>query len=62
VHFGLKAFQERNAVEVTPSGENEMLCVGWLPYQPSYAFDDVSTAVFDRALVIVIPSPVLNIV
>jgi hypothetical protein len=37
-----------------------MLGVGWLPHQPSHAFDDVSTAVFDRALVIVIPSHILK--
>jgi hypothetical protein len=37
-----------------------MLCVGWLPHQPSHAFDDVSTPVFDRALVIIIPSHVLE--
>jgi hypothetical protein len=34
--------------------------VGWLPHQPSDAFDDVSTPVFDRALVIVIPSHILE--
>ena len=33
-----------------------MLGVGWLPHQPSHAFDDVSTPIFDRALVIVIAS------
>jgi hypothetical protein len=38
------------------SGVIEMLRIGWEPHQPSHAFDDVSTAVFDRALVIVIPS------
>ena len=37
-----------------------MLCLGWLPHQPSHAFDDVSTAVFDRALVVVIPSHILK--
>jgi hypothetical protein len=31
-----------------------MLGVRWLPHQPSHAFDDVVTPVFDRALVIVI--------
>jgi hypothetical protein len=44
----------------TLRGENEMLGVGWLPHQPSHAFDDVSTPVFDRALVIVIPSHILE--
>ena len=37
-----------------------MLGVGWLPHQPSHAFDDVSTTVFDRALVVVIPSHILE--
>ena len=37
-------------------GINEMLYVGWMPHQPSPAFDDLSTPVFERALVIVIPS------
>jgi hypothetical protein len=37
-------------------GLNEMLRVGWLVHQPSHAFDDVSTPVFDKPLVIVIPS------
>jgi hypothetical protein len=39
-----------------------MLGAGWLPHQPSHAFDDVSTPVFDMALVIVIPSLILEIV
>jgi hypothetical protein len=34
--------------------------VSWLPHQPSHALDDVSTAVFDRVLVIVIPFHILN--
>jgi hypothetical protein len=41
-------------------GVNEMLGVSWLPHQPSHAFDDVSTPVFDRPLVIVIPSHFLE--
>jgi hypothetical protein len=32
-----------------------MLGVGWQPYQPSHAFEDILTPVFVRALVIVIP-------
>ena len=32
-----------------------MLEIDWLPHQPSPGFDDVSTPVFDRALVIIIP-------
>jgi hypothetical protein len=37
-----------------------MLGVGWLPHQPSHAFDDVSTPLLDRPLVIVIPSHILE--
>jgi hypothetical protein len=37
-----------------------MLGVRLVPHQPSDAFDDVSTPVFDRALVIVIPSHILE--
>jgi len=37
-----------------------MLSVGCLAYQPPHALDDVSTPVFDRALVIVIPSHIVE--
>jgi hypothetical protein len=37
-----------------------MLSIGWLPPQPSHAFEDISTPVFDRALVMVIPSHILE--
>jgi hypothetical protein len=37
-----------------------MLGVRWLLHQPSHAFDDVLTPVFDRALVIVIPFHILE--
>jgi hypothetical protein len=60
VHFGIEAFRGRITVNSTLRGDNEMLGVGWLPHQPSHAFDDVSTPVFDRALVIVIPSHILE--
>jgi len=60
VHFGIEAFRRRIALKATLRGENEMLGVGWLPHPPSHAFDDVSTPVFDRALVIVIPSHILE--
>jgi len=60
VHFGLEAFRGRIAAKATLRGKNEMLGVGWLPHQPSHAFDDVSTPVLDRALVIVIPSHILE--
>jgi len=56
VQFRIEAFQHPIAVKATLRGVNEMLGVGWLAHQPSHAFDDVSTAVFDRVLVIVIPS------
>jgi len=59
VHFGIEAFRWSLAVEAMLRGVNEMLGVGWLPHQPSHAFDDVSTPEFDRALVIVIPSHIL---
>jgi len=38
----------------------EMLSIGSLPHQPSPAFDDVSTPLFDRALGIVISSHILE--
>jgi hypothetical protein len=60
VHFGIKAFRGRIAVKSPLRGENEMLGTGWVPHQPSNAFDDVSTPVFDRALVAVIPSHILE--
>jgi len=60
VHFGIEAFRGRIAVKAMLRGENEMLGVDWLPHQPSHAFDDISTPVFDRALVIVIPSHILE--
>jgi hypothetical protein len=56
VHFGIEAFQWRIAVEATLKGMNGMLGVGWLPHQPSHAFDDVLTPEFDSALMIFIPS------
>jgi hypothetical protein len=37
-----------------------MLGAGWLPHQPSHAFDDVSMPEFDMALVMVIPSHILE--
>jgi len=60
VHFGIEVFWGHVAVKAMLRGVNEMLRVGWLPHQPSHAFDDVSTPVFDRVLVIVIPSPILE--
>jgi len=60
VHFVIEVFRGRIAVKATLRGENEMLSVCWLPHQPSHAFDDISTPVFDRLLVIVIPSHILE--
>jgi len=54
VHFGIEAFRGRIAVKATLRGVNKMLGVRWLPHQPSDAFDDVSTPVFDRVLLIVV--------
>jgi len=58
VHVGIEAFRWGIAVKAMLRGVNEILGVGWLLHQPSHASDDVSTPVFDRALVIVIPSDI----
>ena len=60
VHFGIEAFRGHTAVKVMLRGKSEMRCMGWLLHEPSHAFDDVSTPVFDRVLVNVIPSHVLE--
>jgi hypothetical protein len=60
VQFSIEAFRWRIAVKATLRGVNEMLGVHWLPHQPSQTFDDVSSPVFDRPLVIVIPSHILE--
>jgi hypothetical protein len=60
VHFSIRAFRWGIAVKETLRGVNEMLGVVWLPHQPSHAFEDVSTPLFDRPLVIVIPSHILE--
>ena len=60
VHFGIESLQWRIAVKPMLCGINEMLGIGWLPHQPSHAFDDLWTAVCDRALVIVIASYILR--
>jgi hypothetical protein len=60
VHFSIEAFRWRLTVKVMLRGVNEMLGVGWVRHQPSHAFDDGSTPVFDRPLVIVIPSHILE--
>jgi len=60
VNFGIEAFRGRIAVKAMLRGENEMLGIRWLPHQPSHAFDNVWTPVFDRASVIAIPSHILK--
>jgi hypothetical protein len=60
VHFSIEAFRWCIAVKATLRGVNDMLGVSWLPHQPSHAFDDVLTPVFDTPLVIVIPSHILD--
>ena len=60
VHFGIRAFWWRITVRVILRGINAMFCTGWLPHQPSHAFYDVSTLVYDRALVVVIPSHIFE--
>jgi len=60
VHFGIEAFQGHIAVKATLRGVHMMLGVCWPPHLPSHAVDDISTAVFDRALVIDIPSHILE--
>jgi hypothetical protein len=62
VHFGIEAFWWHIAVKATLRGVNAMLGVRYLPHQPSHAFDDVSTPVFDRELVIAIPFHILETV
>jgi len=60
VHFSIEAFWWRIAVKATQRDVNEMLGIGWLPHQPSHAFNDISTPVIQRALVIVIPTHILE--
>jgi len=60
VDFSIDTFWWRIAVKATLRGVNQMLCIGWLPHQPSHTYDDVSTPVFDMPLVIVIPSQILE--
>ena len=60
MHFGIEAFPWCIAVKATLRGIKEMLSIGRLLHQPSHSFDDVSTPVFDRALVIVISSHILK--
>jgi hypothetical protein len=59
VNFGIEEFLGGITIKPTLRGENEMLSVAWLPHRPSHAFEDISTPVFNRVLVIVIPSHIL---
>jgi hypothetical protein len=56
VNFGKEVIRWRKAVKAMLRGVMMMLSVGWLPQQPSHAFDDVTTPVFNWVLVIVIPA------
>jgi len=60
VYFIILAFQWCIIFKATLRGVTEMLSIGWLPHQQSHAFDDVSTPVVVRALVIAIPSHIVN--
>jgi hypothetical protein len=60
VHFNIEAFRCGLTAKAMLRGVNEMLGVGWLPHHLCHALDDVSTAVFDRQLVIVLPSHILE--
>jgi hypothetical protein len=60
VHFGIEAFWWHIAVEAVLRCVNEILSIGWLPYQPSHAFDHVSAPAIDRVLVIVIPTHIVE--
>jgi hypothetical protein len=58
--MGMEVFLWLITVNGTLRGVNEILGVGWVRYQLPHAFDDVSTPVFDMALVIVNPAHILN--
>jgi hypothetical protein len=60
VHFGVVAFPGHIAVKAILRGKNELLGIGWLPLQPSCMVDNVFTAIFDWAVVILVPSHMLK--
>jgi len=60
VHFSIEAFRGPVVVKATLSGVNMMLHVRWLLPQPYDVFLVVSTPVFDRELVIIIPFHILG--
>ena len=60
VHGAMEEFLWCITIEATQRGVNEMLGMGCLPHRTLHASDDVSTPAFDRALVIIIPSHILQ--
>jgi hypothetical protein len=60
VPFCIELFQFRIVGTARLRGINTMLGVRLLSCQPSDAFDDVWTPVFDRVLVIIIPFHILD--
>jgi len=60
VHFSIDALRWGITVNTMLKCKNQMLGVGGLPHQPSHTHEYVSTAVFVRALVIVIPFHILK--
>jgi hypothetical protein len=61
-HIGMQAFWWQMAVKWTLRGVKTIFCIRWLMPEQSHAFDDIWTPVFDRVLVIVIPSYILDFV
>jgi len=59
-HFGIDVCQWSIAVTATLRGVNAVFSVGWVSHQPSHAFHDVSSPLFDSTLVIVIPFHILQ--
>jgi hypothetical protein len=55
VQFVIEALRCCMTVKEMLRAIHQMLCVRWLPHQPSHTFDDVFTPEFDRELEIVIP-------
>jgi hypothetical protein len=58
--LGIEAVAWHIAGKEKLRGVNEMLHIDLLPHQPSRAFDGFSTPVFDRPLVNVIPSHIVE--
>ena len=60
MNIGLDALLWCIDVKSMLRGVHELLGVGCPPLEPSHALDDVSDQAFDRALVIVIPSHIIE--